>query len=63
MVLKVAVDRMAINIFIKKNTGRGITFNILISGTVQNRFRQNLAEILENDQSASGLFYIEWKAS
>ena len=50
------------NTFIRQNIGKGITFKILISRTVQNRFRQNLAEILENDQSALGLFYIEWMA-
>lgn len=50
------------NIFIGQNIGRGITFKILISQTVESRFRQILAEMLENDQIASGLFYIEWMA-
>ena len=58
--LKVAVDTLTMNIFIRQNIGRGITFKILISRTVQDRFRPNLAEILENDQSALGLFYIKW---
>ena len=58
------MDTLTMNIFIRQNIGRGITFKILISQTVQSRFRQNLAvlEILENDQIASGLFYIEWMA-
>lgn len=50
------------NIFLGQNIGRGITFKILISRTVQSRFCQILAEMLENDQSESGLFYIEWMA-
>lgn len=48
------------NIFLGQNIGRGITFKILISWTVQSRFRQILAEMLENDQSASGLFFFYW---
>ena len=59
---KVAMDALTMNVFIRQNIGRSITFKTLISRTVQSRFRQNLAEILENDQSASGLFYIEWMA-
>ena len=50
------------NIFIRQNIGMGITFKILISRAVSGRFPENLGEILENDQSASGLFYIEWMA-
>ena len=60
--LKVTVDTLTMNISIRQNVGRGITFQILVSRLAQNRFRQNLAELLENDQSASGLFYIEWMA-
>ena len=62
LALKVAVDTLTRNIFIGQNIGRGITFKILISRTVQSRFRQNLAEILGNNQSASGSFYIKWMA-
>ena len=57
---KVAVDTLTMNIFVRQNIGRSIIFKILI----QSRFRhlENLEEILENDQSASGLFYIQWMA-
>ena len=49
---KAAVDTLTMNIFIRQNIGRGTTFKILKSRAVQSRFRQNLADVLENDQSA-----------
>ena len=50
--IKVAVDILTTNIFINQNIGRGITLKIVISRTVQSWFRRNVAEVLENDQSA-----------
>ena len=50
--IKAAVDTLTMNIFIRQNIGRGTTFKILKSRAVQSRFRQNLVDVLENDQSA-----------
>ena len=57
IMLKAAVDTLTMNIFIRQNIGRGTTFKILKSRAVQSRFRQNLADVLENDQSALWSFY------
>ena len=46
------------NIFIIQNIGWGIAFKILISETVESRFRQNLAEILESGQVRQDCFIL-----
>ena len=40
--VKVAVDTLTMNIFIRQDIGKGITFKFLISRTLQSRFCQNL---------------------
>ena len=50
--IKVGVGTLTMNIFL--HVGRGITFKILISQTVQSRFRQKfISRDIGDDQSAS----------
>ena len=50
---------MYMNIFIRENFGRSVTFKNIISGTFESRFLSNLTETPGNDERANGLLFIE----